>query len=67
MIGDLQTGTAPYLEQALGSRAVEFDYRNGRSSAEGVERLRLRLGPSTPWWCSTSARTTTRATRTLGT
>ena len=46
VIGDsLQTGTAPYLEQELGGRAVEFDYRNGRSSAEGIERLRLRLAP----------------------
>jgi hypothetical protein len=46
VIGDsLQTGTAPYLEQELAARSVEFDYRNGRSSAEGIERLRLRLDP----------------------
>jgi|SRR5829696_946647 len=46
VIGDsLQTGTGPYLERELGSLPVEFDFRNGRGSAEGLERLRLRLRP----------------------
>src|SRR5829696_5430818 len=46
VIGDsLQTGTGPYLERELGSLPVEFDFRNGRGSAEGLERLRLRLQP----------------------
>ena len=46
VIGDsLQTGTGPYLERELAALPVEFDYRNGRGSAAGLERLRLRLGP----------------------
>jgi lysophospholipase L1-like esterase len=49
VVGDsLAVGMKPYLGQLLGASEVVWDARSGRTTPEGLVRLRARLGQVTP-------------------